>query len=237
MKILGIETATAAGGAALVEDGRIVAEEFSLTETTHSSRLLPAIDRLLGKAGWRPLDIGLVAVSIGPGSFTGLRIGLAAAKGIAVAAKAEIIGVPTLEAFAYHIAKCSTNVPIRPVLDARKAEVFTAAFDKNGKRLTSDENVTPQTLAEKISSKKELLAGEGFRKYESIFIKALGKNLLRPASEYDNPHPSAVAELGLILYRSGTRNNVETLAPVYVRGADAVIRPTSTIAKKKKQAK
>ena len=237
MKVLGIETATAAGGAALVDDGRMVAEVFSLSETTHSSRLLPAIDQLFKDVGWRPLDIGLVAVSIGPGSFTGLRIGLAAAKGIAVAAKAEIIGVPTLEAFAYHIAKSSPNAPIRPVLDARKAEVFTAAFEKNGKRLTPDENIAPQTLAENISNEKAMLAGGGFRKYESIFIKALGKNLLRPASEYDNPHPSAVAELGLILYRSGTRNNVETLAPLYVRGADAVIKPAFSFARKKKQAK
>jgi len=228
MKVLGIETATAAGGAALVEDGLLVAEEFTLAETTHSSRLLPAIDRLLKRAGWRAQDIGLVAVSIGPGSFTGLRIGLAAAKGIAVAAKADIIGVPTLEAFAYHIVESSPNSPIRPVLDARKAEVFTAEFDKTGRRLSPDENIAPELLAEKISGKKALLAGDGFRRYEKIFVKSLGKNALRPDPQYDNPHPRAVAELGLQMYRNGARNNTETLAPLYVRGADAVIKkPTA----------
>ena len=225
MKVLGIETATSAGGAALIENDKLIAEDFSRSDTTHSSRLLPAIDKLLKQSGWQAQDIGLVAVSIGRGSFTGLRIGLAAAKGIAVGSGAQIVGVPTLDAFALLLAKGSFDVPIRPILDARKAEVFTAGFDKNGKRISPDENITPELLAEKISREKALLAGDGFRRYERVFLKILGKNALRPPPEMDDPHPGAVAELGLIMYRSGIRHNVEKLAPIYVRGADAVIKP------------
>jgi len=244
MKVLGIETATNAGGAALVENGKLIAEDFSRSETTHSSRLLPSIDRLLKQAGWQARDIGLVAVSIGPGSFTGLRIGLATAKGIAVASGAQIIGVPTLDAFAFLLAKGSFDAPIRPILDARKAEVFTAGFDRNGNRLSPDENITPELLldkglkslvyptecqVEKTADEKVLLAGDGYRRYEQIFVKALGKNAVRPSPELDDPHPGAVAELGLIMYRNGIRNNIENLAPIYVRGADAVIRQSAPI--------
>jgi len=225
MKVLGIETATSAGGVALYENDRLVAEDFTRSETTHSSRLLPAIDRLLKQAGWQARDIELVAVSIGPGSFTGLRIGLAVAKGIAFAAGAQIIGVPTLDAFAFLLAKGSFDVPIRPILDASKAEVFTAGFDKNGKRLSPDENIKPELLVKKLEGEKTLFAGNGYRKYEEIFSKALGKNALRPPPEFDDPRPRAVAEFGLIMYRNGIRNDIEKLAPLYIRGADAVRQP------------
>jgi len=224
MKVLGIETATRAGGAALLEDGALVAEEYNRNDITHTKRLLPAIDKLLESAGWSPDNIDLVAVSLGPGSFTGLRIGLSVGKGIAVATKAEIIGVSTLEAFAFILAKKYKDLPIRPVIDARKEEVYTAPFDHAGRREGPDENIQPEALAGKLEG-KIVLAGDGALKYEEIFAKALGDNAVRPSPELDAPRPAGVAQLGFIMHRNGAGQAVETLAPIYVRGPDAVVNP------------
>ncbi len=224
MKVLGIETATRAGGVALLDDDRVVAEEFSDEDATHSKRLLPSIDRLLKKAEWRTEDIDLVAVSLGPGSFTGLRIGLSAAKGIAVAVGAQIIGVPTLEAFAFFLAKESGGLPIWPVIDARKEEVYAAPFDCDGRRLGPDENISPEALVEKIEG-KVILAGDGVVRYEQLFLKALGDNAVRPPGNPIAPRPNAVAELGIDMHRKGVGQSVESLAPIYVRAPDAVINP------------
>jgi len=232
MKVLGIETATRAGGAALLEDGVLVAEEYNRDDITHTKRLLPAIDKLLESAGWSPDNIDLVAVSLGPGSFTGLRIGLSVGKGIAVATKAEIIGVSTLEAFAFILAKKYKDLPIRPVIDARKEEVYTAPFDHAGRREGPDENIKPEALADKLEGKM-VLAGDGALKYEEIFMKSRDMysirvprfHAVRPSPELDAPRPAAVAQLGLIMHQNGARQAVETLAPIYVRGPDAVVNP------------
>jgi len=219
MKVLGIETATRAGGSALFDDNGLVAEAFSDTETTHSRRLLPSIDRLITEAGWKPRDIDLVAVSTGPGSFTGLRIGMAAG--------AEIVGVPTLDAFAFNIAKAGMGLPIWPVLDARKAEVFTAPFDPNGRRLGPDENVTPEMLSQLIAGdEKIVIAGDGIRKYDRLLAET-GARALRPPGEFDDPRPAAVAELGFVMFRAGTRHDPDNVSPSYVRAPDAIINPRS----------
>jgi len=227
MKVLGIETATRAGGAAIVDGSGLVGEIFDKEGPTHSRRLLPAIDRLLADAGWRPRDIDLVAVSVGPGSFTGLRIGLAAAKGFVMASGAEIIGVSTLDAFAHLVAKASYGLPILPVIDARKSEVFTARFDARGKRESEDENISPEALAEKVRGRKAVLAGDGARLYGDILMAELDSSSLRADPRFDDPRPCAVAEMGLILHEKGARCDLATLAPVYVRAPDAVINPRS----------
>ncbi len=225
MKVLGIETATKAGGAAIMDGAGLVGEIYEVEGPTHSRRLLPAIDRLLAEAGWRPGDIELVAVSIGPGSFTGLRIGLAAAKGFAFASGSRIIGVPTLDAFAYRVTKASCGLPILPVIDARRSEVFTAMFDATGKRKSEDENLKPEILANKIKGRKMVLAGDGARLYENILMEALDSSSVRAGADYDDPRPGAVAEMGSILYEKGSVSDPATLTPIYVRAPDAVINP------------
>ncbi|OLC39098.1 MAG: tRNA (adenosine(37)-N6)-threonylcarbamoyltransferase complex dimerization subunit type 1 TsaB, partial [Candidatus Rokubacteria bacterium 13_1_40CM_4_69_5] len=124
MRVLAVETSTLAGGVALL-DGERIRGEYSLdVSATHSERLMPAIDRVLTDAGWTPADLQGLAAAVGPGSFTGLRIGLSAVKGLALALGIPIAAVPTLDAMAASLPFAS--LPVCPVLDARKGEVYCA---------------------------------------------------------------------------------------------------------------
>jgi len=238
MRVLGIETATSDGGAALVIDDRMVAERYIANPRTFAENLIPTIDHLLNEAGWKINDLALIAVSAGPGSFTGLRIGIATAKGLAMAARLPIVGVPTLEAYALVLAApfqttgegpgsasgAPAKMTIRPVLDARKDEVFTAPFDKNAQRLGPDINIRPEILVETIKNEGPLLiAGDGARRYRAIFENAVGENLYFAPPENDHPRPSAIAALGRRLLLEGAPSDVDSLRPRYVRRSDAEI--------------
>ncbi len=126
LRVLGIDSATLVAGMAVVEGERVIVEGFLQTRKTHSERLLPLIDFWLREAELSLSDLDGVAVTLGPGSFTGLRIGLATAKGLALGAGKPLVGIPTLDALALNL----TGVPgfICPILDARKSEVYTAVY-------------------------------------------------------------------------------------------------------------
>lgn len=239
MRVLGIETATSEGGAALTLDDRVVAEHYVANPRTHAENLIPSIDRLLAGAGWKIGDLDLIAVSKGPGSFTGLRIGIATAKGLAMAARLPIVGVSTLEAFALVLAAplynaddrkgaacCAStdNMIIRPILDARKEEVFTAPFGKNGQRLGPDVNIRPEILVETLKSEGPvLIAGDGALRYRAIFEKIGGENLIFAPPENDHPRPSAIAIIGRRLLLEGAPKDVDSITPGYIRRSDAEI--------------
>src|SRR2546428_4373699 len=126
MRLLAVETSTLAGGAALL-DGELVVGEYALdVSRTHSERLMGAIDRLLTDAGWTVRDLEGLAVSVGPGSFTGLRIGLSTVKGLALALSIPIVAVPTLDAMAALLPVRA--LPLCPVLDARQREVYASVY-------------------------------------------------------------------------------------------------------------
>lgn len=218
MLILGIETASSAGGAALVEDTRIIAEHCSIAPRTHAERLLPAIDALLRECGATINDVHLIAVSIGPGSFTGLRIGMATAKGLAFSARKPIVGVPTLDAFVQlHV---PSSLRMRPILDARKNEVFTALYDEDGRKLSPEINIKPEMLMERLMVDAPLLVmGDGARRYRDIFERVPGINFASP--EKDDPRPATVALVGRRLFLEGHVQDVDSLVPLYIRPSDA----------------
>ena len=118
MRVLAVDTSTMAGGVALVEDARVIGESLLDVRTTHSERLMLAIDRALTDASWEARHLDGIAVAVGPGSFTGLRIGLAAVKGLALALRCPIASVSTLDAMAAAVPWATRAVC--PVLDARK---------------------------------------------------------------------------------------------------------------------
>ncbi len=126
MKLLGIETSTRTGSVAIVDEEEVIAEYALNIKETHTARLMPAIDHILKGAHLTIHQMDAVAVSLGPGSFTGLRIGLAAAKGLCLALRKPLMGIPTLDAFAHNI--CCPSHLICPLLDARKGEVYTALY-------------------------------------------------------------------------------------------------------------
>ena len=134
MNILAIETTGAVASCALVCADRTIAEFSVNNKLTHSQTLMPMIDQMLSSADFNKGDIGLVAASCGPGSFTGLRIGVAAAKGLAFGLGLKIVPVSTLDALAYNV--LTWEGIIVPIMDARRNQVYTALYDCVGGKIT-----------------------------------------------------------------------------------------------------
>src|SRR5687767_12859446 len=130
MRVLAVETSTLAGGVAVLDGDRVVGEYLLDVRVTHSERLMVAIDRVLGDAGLAIGDLAGVAIAIGPGSFTGLRIGIGTVKGLVFARAIPVAAVPTLDAMAAGIP--FAELPVIPVLTARRDEVYTARYRWDG---------------------------------------------------------------------------------------------------------
>ena len=224
MLVLGIETSTTQGGVAIIGEDRVLCEAVLNVEVTHSERLLPAIDRALGEARITLDALGGIAVSIGPGSFTGLRIGLSTAKGLAYATGLPLVGVPTLEAMAWALP--AARWQICPVLDARKHEVYAALFrhEADGlRRITDDAAMAPEELCRLIRN-PTLFLGDGIEPYGGLFRERLGDKMLLPPLASRGARPACVADLGRQRLLRGERDAPESLVPRYLRPAEAELR-------------
>lgn len=212
MLVLGIETSTRAAGVALISDEKILAEISQESKLYHSENLLPQIEKVLRIANVEKVDA--VAVSIGPGSFTGLRIGLAAAKALSYAWQIKIIGVPTLHALAEHFPKSSAV--IMPLIDAQKNSAYVQSF-KNSVPL-DEIKVKPITeilnAAEKFD--EVILCGDVLGK-----IKSLPSNVTFAPINLRMPRAVNVALCGKNLIDAGQVSNVMNLEPLYLRRSEA----------------
>lgn len=165
MKILGFECSARAASVAVMEDEVLVAQSFQNNGQTHSRTLLPMLESLLKNAALTLSDMDGLAVVAGPGSFTGLRIGVAAVKGLALAAGKPCCGVSTLEAMAFSLAHMDGFV-LCPVMDARRSQVYNALFLAEGgapARLCEDRAVTVEELCADLKNLKKsvVLVGDG----------------------------------------------------------------------------
>lgn len=215
MKILAAECSATAVSAAIAVDGKIVASDFSNQKITHSQTLLPMIADVLEKAKLKPHDIDLFAVSNGPGSFTGVRIGISAIKGLAAPNKAQCIGVSTLLSMAYNY--IDTDCVVCSVMDARCNQVYNALFlieNGNITRLCNDRALLCEELIselnEKYHDKKIIIVGDGAK----LFEDAANEHILISCEErrYQNAK-------GVILAANNEENFVspEELLPTYLR--------------------
>jgi len=140
MRILAVDTTTPSGSTALLEDARLLGEVTGASASTHSSRLLRSVDLLLGHADLDIRDIDGFAVAAGPGSFTGIRIGLSTVKSLAFASGKPVVPVSSLRALALKAAQSGANL-VCPILDAKKGEIYAALFESSGGRC---DEVVPQ---------------------------------------------------------------------------------------------
>ncbi len=166
MLILGIESSAKAASAALVRDGALVGQYFQCSGLTHSATLLPMAEQLLASTGTEKSALDAVAVARGPGSFTGVRIGVAAVKGLCWALEKPAIGVSTLEAMAWNGVNRGEGALVCCCMDARRSQVYNALFViKDGKpeRLVPDRAVSLAELAEDLAKRGEapFLTGDG----------------------------------------------------------------------------
>lgn len=162
--ILGIDSSAITAGCALCDGGKIVAEQFLNTRHTHSQTLLPMVESMLKSADVSLAELEAIAVTVGPGSFTGLRIGIAAVKGMAMGAEKKCIAVSTLEAIAYNFV--GIDAVVCCCMDARCGQVYNALFkSENGviTRLCDDRAIRSEQLAQELAAMegKIVFAGDG----------------------------------------------------------------------------
>lgn len=226
MIILGIETATMTGGLAIIDSGKLISEYTLSMKTTHSSRLMPELDWMLRDASLDKKQIECIAISIGPGSFTGLRIGLATAKGLAMGLDVPLVGIPTLDALA-------NNIPypiyqICAILDARKKEVYSAFYKNENDILARKSNydvMFPDELVKRIKE-KTIIVGDAIGVYGDFLKEKLGEFAVFAPASQRLPRASVIAEMGIKRLEAGDVLNLASSEPIYIRPSDAEMKLT-----------
>ena len=223
MKILALETSAKAVSAAVTENGKVLCSGYQDTGLTHSRTLMPIVEHILKNTGLSMSDIDAVAVAAGPGSFTGIRIGVAAAKGLAFAADKPAIGVSTLAAMARNVSFCDGLVIC--AMDARRNQIYNALFEaKDGRltRLTEDRAIALADLAEELRDdpRPKTIVGDGaglcfeFLRNEEIPCRLAPAHLrMQNAMSVALEAEAAAAE--------GTPASAQDLQPIYLRPAQA----------------
>ncbi|MDP6380356.1 MAG: tRNA (adenosine(37)-N6)-threonylcarbamoyltransferase complex dimerization subunit type 1 TsaB [Phycisphaerae bacterium] len=218
MNIIAVETSTRLGSVALACDGDVLAEKAFVTYQSHGRDLLPMVDALCRDAGLKPTDVGLVAVSIGPGSFTGIRISVAFAKTMAWQTDAKIIAVPSLMALAKN---GPTNaVRVATILDAKRGGVYASTFEREG-------DVLVQTFGPAVIDPEEYAAalprpafviGNGLKKASGFFPDC-------PQADEDlwTSRAGNVAQLAWEMHKADEHTSPEDLQPLYLRRPEAEV--------------
>lgn len=227
MYILALDSTAVSASVALCDGDRLLGEITVSNGNTHSENLLPMVEELLGKFRLTPRDIDLFACTAGPGSFTGIRIGVATIKGLAFAQSKPCIGVSTLHSLAYNLygfgADSADGVIVCPVMNARRSQVYNALFRLHGgapERLTEDRAISISDLEKELLQYPcpVYLCGDGYditsRGFSAREIRETPERL-RLQSGY------ATAMAALCLYERGETVSDRTLVPVYLRPCQA----------------
>lgn len=215
MKVLGIETSGTRGGVALLESGAVRGIRLFEKGMVHGREIAPSIQSLLAETSWPAEAIDLIACDIGPGSYTGLRVGLAAAKGLALGLRRPIIGVSSLDALA-EAAQGRAGV-LCPAIDAKWEQIYGAIYQE-GRRTTDYLAEKPDVFASRVPS-GAFVFGDALERYGGLF-----RDVVRGPRELWDPRPELVALLGQRLYETGTRHDAATVVPLYLRPTEAELK-------------
>ncbi len=218
LKVLAIETSSRVGSLALAVGGELVAVQEFRRNLRHVAELLPAMDRATGQLGWRAEDLDQVYVSAGPGSFTGLRIGITVAKTLAMACGVRLVAVGSIEVIAANAPAGAINVGV--VLDAKRGQVFGGRFERREGRLvtTLEACLTEPRKFVAESAKPMLLLGEGLRHHQEA-LKAEGVQV--GAESLWWPKAQEVCKIGWAMGRKGEFSDPVSLRPIYLRVPEA----------------
>lgn len=231
MRILSIDTTSMLGSVALTDGKRLIVQEQQGVIGTHSERLLVTVDHLLKLAKWELSCLEGVAVAIGPGSFTGLRIGIATAKGMALALNIPIVGISSLESLARN-GDVFDGVVV-PLIDARRGEIYAAVYNASAKdrqkgtrRIVVKECVLPPNELIKQLKKikgKMLFIGDGALEYGDMIVRAIGARSMVAQSSECYPQAANLAWLAAARFAKGKSDDLAMLVPNYIRESDAEI--------------
>jgi tRNA threonylcarbamoyladenosine biosynthesis protein TsaB len=225
MLTLALECATKTIGIALMDEENVRAEIYLNLGRHHAEVLLPAIDQLFHLTGLTPADVDLLACTVGPGSFTGLRIGVSTVKGLALAMGRPLVGVSTLETLAMNAVPSSRL--ICPMLDARKNQIYTGLY------LTGHDALPVAVIPEKVIDIAQFMneleqegiifLGDGAIRHEKLICETGKGRTILPGSHRQRLMASAVGLIGIKRYRSGEIADALTLKPRYLRPSEAEI--------------
>jgi tRNA threonylcarbamoyladenosine biosynthesis protein TsaB len=221
MRILAVDTATKSCSVGVVENETVLGEITKVGEQTHSKHLLEMVHAVIGEAGLTLSELDGFAVTRGPGSFTGLRIGISSIKGLALALNRPVVGISSLQTLAQQIAP--TSHLIYPLIDARKGEVYTSIyrFDKGALRPAHEEKVSaPQEVVQNIHS-PSIFVGSGAVLYRDLIMDKLGDLASFAPEDSHIIRASTLAYLALKRFESGDAGEVADLVPYYIRKSDA----------------
>lgn len=227
MNILAIDTSTSLASIALAVDEQIVGESLVNTNRTLSARLIPEIKRLLSTTGLAVADIDIFASSVGPGSFTGVRGGVATIQGLALAVGKPCAGFSSLAMLAMNFSL--SNTLICPMLDARKSEVYAALYDCSSPLPSPriDDCVLPLTpflgQITSLTDQSVIFTGEGALRYHDQIAEQLGNQAIFASFPHHIPHSANGTLLALHAFRQGELLEPSQLLPIYLRASDAEI--------------
>ncbi len=217
MKILAIDTSALTATAAILSEDMLIGEISTTTKLTHSQTIMPMIDELLSKVSLDITDIDLFACSEGPGSFTGLRIGIGTIKGLAYGLQKPVVGVSTLEALAHNISV--TDLVICPIMDARRGQVYNGLYRFRGDKLeciAEPRALSIEELCEELTE-KTIFVGDGVNVHKEKIKGILGENAI-----FASPQ-NLLQRAGSVAYAALNKETVsaEDLTAVYLRKPQA----------------
>jgi len=223
MRVLALETSAKACSAAVTDDGLVLASAFQCTGLTHSRTLMPMVESMLKNADLTAADCDAIAVANGPGSFTGIRIGVSAAKGLAFALNKPTVGISTLEAMAWNVRLVDGLIVC--AMDARRQQIYNALFQAEGERLTRltpDRPIGLEDLAAELknSEKRKIVVGDGGTLcYNYLSEAGISCFLAPPHLLQQNAISVALAAEEAL--RDGRAVSAQELLPVYLRPPQA----------------
>ncbi|MRH44878.1 tRNA (adenosine(37)-N6)-threonylcarbamoyltransferase complex dimerization subunit type 1 TsaB [Aquibacillus halophilus] len=221
MNILSIDTSNQTMGIAIVKDGQLAGEYITNVKKNHSVRLMPAIDQLMRDTETSPEDLKKIVVAKGPGSFTGIRIGLSTAKTMAWALKIPVVAVSSLEAVAYQ--GSFFDQLICPFFDARRGLVYTGVYRWNAsgelEHIEEEKNIMLTELLDKLAQQKSsvLFLSQDIELHRDVITQTMGDKAIIPESSHHVPRPSLLAQVGA----DKDADELHTLTPNYLRLAEA----------------
>jgi len=222
MLILAFDTSTPVVSVAVSNRGVVLASMAVARGRSHAAHLLSAVDSVLTRAGLDLADVEAVACAVGPGSFTGLRVGIAAAQGLAEGRGLPVVGVPTLEAYAHALS--GDEGILCPMVDARKQEIYVAGYrweDDGPVEIWPPVASSPEDLAARVGGDSVLLAGEGAAVYRAKLEAALGSQARFGPTDLASSNAGRVALLGADRLAKGAGVDPASLRPIYGRPSEA----------------
>jgi tRNA threonylcarbamoyladenosine biosynthesis protein TsaB len=228
---LAIETSGRLGSVAIVEDGQVVGEDSFAHGLKHAAEMVPRIDALLKTREWAPADVREIYISVGPGSFTGLRIGVTLAKTLAFATGAKIVAVPTVMVLARNAPQEARDLVI--VLDAKRDQIFTARLHReDAGEWAVAEAAHLGTLAEMLGRgpRPVHLIGEGIP-YHAKFLPKEDDSVIIMPEDFWRARAGAVAEIGWGMARAGQFTEAQALTPLYIRKPEAEEKFEASVSK------